>query len=87
MEPIKDNEEAVKAFGIHFATEMCKKILAHGISTLHIYTLNMDKSAIGILMVVSHFLVKVFFFFFFLNVTVDTGGLNNGADIAEPWSD
>ncbi|CAG7903025.1 hypothetical protein BRARA_G01867 [Brassica rapa] len=50
LEPIKDNEEAVKAYGIHFATEMCKKILAHGITTLHIYTLNVDKSAIGILM-------------------------------------
>ncbi|KAJ0255569.1 Methylenetetrahydrofolate reductase 1 [Hirschfeldia incana] len=50
LEPIKDNDEAVRAYGIHFATEMCKKILAHGITTLHIYTLNVDKSAIGILM-------------------------------------
>ena len=62
MEPIKDNEEAVKAYGIHFATEMCKKILAHGITTLHIYTLNVDKSAIGILMVVPHFLLSFFCF-------------------------
>ncbi|AEE79993.1 methylenetetrahydrofolate reductase 1 [Arabidopsis thaliana] len=50
LEPIKDNDEAVKAYGIHFATEMCKKILAHGITSLHLYTLNVDKSAIGILM-------------------------------------
>ncbi|XP_013615326.1 PREDICTED: methylenetetrahydrofolate reductase 1-like [Brassica oleracea var. oleracea] len=64
LEPIKDNEEAVKAYGIHFATEMCKKILAHGITTLHIYTLNVDKSAIGILMVVPHFLLSFFLFFF-----------------------
>ncbi|CAN8280126.1 unnamed protein product [Cochlearia groenlandica] len=50
LEPIKENDEAVKAYGIHFATEMCKKILAHGITSLHLYTLNVDKSAIGILM-------------------------------------
>ncbi|CAL0328071.1 unnamed protein product [Lupinus luteus] len=49
LEPIKDNEEAVKAYGIHQGTEMCKKILAHGIRNLHLYTLNMEKSALAIL--------------------------------------
>ncbi|CAI0541021.1 unnamed protein product [Linum tenue] len=50
LEPIKDNEEAVRAYGIHLGTEMCKKIIAHGIKTVHLYTLNMEKSALGILM-------------------------------------
>ncbi|XP_057966261.1 probable methylenetetrahydrofolate reductase (NADH) [Malania oleifera] len=50
LESIKDNEEAVKAYGIHLGTEMCKKILAYGIKTLHLYTLNMEKSALAILM-------------------------------------
>ncbi|XP_059307486.1 probable methylenetetrahydrofolate reductase (NADH) [Lycium ferocissimum] len=50
LEPIKDNEEAVKAYGIHLGTEMCKKILATGIKTLHLYTLNMEKSALAIMM-------------------------------------
>ncbi|KAL0919503.1 hypothetical protein M5K25_011598 [Dendrobium thyrsiflorum] len=50
LDPIKDNEEAVKAYGIHLGTEMCKKILAHGIKTVHLYTLNMEKSALAILM-------------------------------------
>uniref|UniRef100_A0A6N2LPU6 Methylenetetrahydrofolate reductase n=1 Tax=Salix viminalis TaxID=40686 RepID=A0A6N2LPU6_SALVM len=50
LEPIKDNEEAVRAYGIHLGTEMCKKILAHGIKTVHLYTLNMEKSALAILM-------------------------------------
>ncbi|CAF1872641.1 hypothetical protein F2Q70_00028823 [Brassica cretica] len=50
LEPIQDNEEAVKAYGIHLGTEMCKKILAHGIKSLHLYTLNMEKSALSILM-------------------------------------
>ncbi|MCL7031391.1 hypothetical protein MKW94_021456 [Papaver nudicaule] len=49
LEPIKDNEEAVKAYGIHLGTEMCKQILASGIKTLHLYTLNMDKTALAIL--------------------------------------
>ncbi|EYU36618.1 hypothetical protein MIMGU_mgv1a003262mg [Erythranthe guttata] len=50
LEPIKDNEEAVRAYGIHQGTEMCKKIIASGIKTVHLYTLNMDKSALAILM-------------------------------------
>lgn len=50
LEPIKDNEEAVKAYGIRLGTEMCKKILANGIKTLHLYTLNVEESALAILM-------------------------------------
>ncbi|KAM0927934.1 hypothetical protein ACQ4PT_002164 [Festuca glaucescens] len=53
LDPIKDNEEAVKAYGIHLGTEMCKKILATGINTLHLYTLNMEKTALAILTVIS----------------------------------
>lgn len=56
LEAIKDNEEAVKSYGIHLGTEMCRKILAHGIKTLHFYTLNKEKSALTILMVVSYFM-------------------------------
>lgn len=50
LESIKDNEEAVRAYGIHLGTEMCKKIMATGIKQLHLYTLNMEKSALAILM-------------------------------------
>ncbi|XP_019161469.1 PREDICTED: methylenetetrahydrofolate reductase 1-like [Ipomoea nil] len=50
LEPIKDNEEAIRAYGIHLGTEMCKKIMASGIKTLHLYTLNNEKSALAILM-------------------------------------
>lgn len=51
LEPIKDNDEAVRAYGIHLGTEMCKKILAHDIKTLHLYSLNLEKSVLGILQV------------------------------------
>ncbi|XP_043695549.1 methylenetetrahydrofolate reductase 1-like [Telopea speciosissima] len=50
LESIKDNEEAVRAYGIHIGTEMCKKILAHGIKTLHFYTVNKEIPALSILM-------------------------------------
>ncbi|KAG9136205.1 hypothetical protein Leryth_003807 [Lithospermum erythrorhizon] len=50
LDPIKDNEEAVKAYGIHYITEMCRKIMAHGIKTIHLYTLNKEESALAILM-------------------------------------
>jgi hypothetical protein len=39
---------------------MCKKILATGIKTLHLYTLNMEKSALAILMVFSMSYVMIF---------------------------
>ena len=62
LEPIKDNDEAVKAYGIHLGTEMCKKILAHGIKTVHLYTLNMEKSALAILMVIYLFIYILIYF-------------------------
>ncbi|KAL5549748.1 hypothetical protein UlMin_004979, partial [Ulmus minor] len=49
LEDIKDNEEAMRSYGIHLGTEKCKKILANGNRTLHLYTLNMEKSALAIL--------------------------------------
>ena len=61
LDPIKDNEEAVKAYGSHLGTEMCKKILASGIKTLHLYTLNMEKSALAILMVISMYFFILYF--------------------------
>lgn len=61
LESIKDNEEAVRAYGIHLGTEMCKKIMALGTKQLHLYTLNMEKSALAILMVIYHIHVQSFF--------------------------
>eukprot|EP00249_Psilotum_nudum_P004775 c18272_g1_i2 orf=659-1780(-) len=49
LEPIKDDDKAVAAYGIHLGTEMCKHILSHGIKSLHLYSLNLEKSVIGIL--------------------------------------
>ncbi|GAQ85933.1 methylenetetrahydrofolate reductase [Klebsormidium nitens] len=49
LEPIKDNDEAVKAYGIHLGTEMCKTLIAGGTKHLHLYTLNLEKTVMAIL--------------------------------------
>lgn len=49
LESIKDDDEAVRKYGIELGTQMCKKILDSGIKTLHMYTLNQDKTTLAIL--------------------------------------
>lgn len=50
VEPIKDNDEAVRKFGIDFATDLCRKILNSGTSYgLHFYTLNREVASLTIL--------------------------------------
>lgn len=49
IEAVKDDEEAVKALGIELGTQMCAKLLAAGSPGLHLYTLNLEKTALAIL--------------------------------------
>ncbi|GAB4822503.1 hypothetical protein N2152v2_009549 [Parachlorella kessleri] len=49
VEAIKDNDEAVKAFGISLGTLMCQRLIAGGVPGLHMYTLNLERSAVAIL--------------------------------------
>lgn len=49
LEAIKDNDDAVKAYGISLGTMMCQRLLAAGVPGLHMYTLNLDRSAVTIL--------------------------------------
>ncbi|KAL5973546.1 Methylenetetrahydrofolate reductase 1 [Asimina triloba] len=49
LELVKDDEEALVAYGIKLGTEMCKRLLANGIKTLHFYTINREKPALAIL--------------------------------------
>merc|ERR1719261_821914 len=48
LELIKDNENAVKEYGIEQAVDMCKELMAGGCPGLHLYTLNLEKSATAI---------------------------------------
>lgn len=49
LETIKDNDAAVKAYGISLGTQMCERLLAAGVPGIHMYTLNLDKSPVSIL--------------------------------------
>ncbi|KAL7827499.1 hypothetical protein SRHO_G00332170 [Serrasalmus rhombeus] len=50
IEPIKDNDDAIRNYGIHHAVEMCKVLLASGdVPGLHIYTLNREVATIEVL--------------------------------------
>jgi methylenetetrahydrofolate reductase (NADPH) len=49
VEAIKDSDEAVKAYGISLGTMICQRLLDNGAPGLHMYTLNLDKSAVAIL--------------------------------------
>eukprot|EP01025_Chloroclados_australasicus_P043233 TRINITY_DN4609_c0_g1_i1.p1 TRINITY_DN4609_c0_g1~~TRINITY_DN4609_c0_g1_i1.p1 ORF type:complete len:599 (-),score=81.18 TRINITY_DN4609_c0_g1_i1:270-2066(-) len=49
VEELKDNDAALKEYGIELGYQMCKRILDEGIPGLHMYTLNLERSAVGIL--------------------------------------
>jgi len=49
MESLKDDEKAIKSYGIEFGVEICKKLSEGGTGVLHFYTLNLEKVVYGIL--------------------------------------
>jgi methylenetetrahydrofolate reductase (NADPH) len=50
MEAMKDDAEAVKEFGIEFGADLCRALLKSGLAPgLHFYTLNLEKSTLGIM--------------------------------------
>lgn len=49
IEEIKDNDEAVKQFGIDLGIDMCQRILKSGLAPgIHFYSLNLEKSVMAI---------------------------------------
>ena len=49
MDSIKDDPDAVKAFGIEYGTQVCKDLMDSGlIEVLHFYTLNLEKVVYGV---------------------------------------
>lgn len=49
LEPIKDNDEAVKEYGIRLGVNMCRNLLEDGAPGLHFYTLNLERAVRAIL--------------------------------------
>jgi len=49
MDSIKDDPDAVKAFGVEFGIQMCQDLIEIGVDVLHFYTLNLEKITYGIL--------------------------------------
>lgn len=50
MEPIKENDVAVKEFGVRLGVDMCRRILKSGLCPgIHFYTLNLENSVMGII--------------------------------------
>jgi len=50
IEPIKNNDEAIRKYGVYQATQMCKDLLNSGmVNGLHFYTLNKEIATISIL--------------------------------------
>lgn len=44
LEPIKDDDQAVKEYGVQLAADMCTMLKTHGMLGFHFYTLNLEKS-------------------------------------------
>ncbi|XP_055966914.1 methylenetetrahydrofolate reductase (NADPH) [Sorex fumeus] len=50
IEPIKDNDDAIRNYGIEQATSLCRELLASGLAPgLHFYTLNREVATIEVL--------------------------------------
>ncbi|KAI8911667.1 methylenetetrahydrofolate reductase-domain-containing protein [Gorgonomyces haynaldii] len=49
LEPIKDDDQAVKDYGVRLAIDMCNKMREHGQKGFHFYTLNLERSTTLIL--------------------------------------
>ena len=55
LEPVKDDDEAIKDIGVEIAVDMCKKLLSTpaeegGVDGIHFYTLNLERSVTRILL-------------------------------------
>ncbi len=49
LEQIKDDDAAVKVYGIELCIEMCRKLRERGVNGFHFYTLNLESSVTTIL--------------------------------------
>ena len=48
LDALGDNDEAVAAFGIEYATRQCADLIANGVDGLHFYTLNKSRATLAV---------------------------------------
>jgi len=49
VEAVKGDDDKVKAYGVELGTAMCRQLLAAGVPGIHMYTLNLERTAVAIL--------------------------------------
>jgi methylenetetrahydrofolate reductase (NADPH) len=49
LEEVKDDDNKVKELGVRVGVDMCRRLMAAGITGFHFYTLNLEKSVVDIL--------------------------------------
>ena len=49
IEPLKNDDEEVRKFGIEYGIKQCKDLIEHGYRFLHFYTMNLERSVIDII--------------------------------------
>ena len=49
MEPIKNDDEAVRKFGTEYLANFCQDMINNGHKFLHFYTMNLEKPVIDII--------------------------------------
>jgi methylenetetrahydrofolate reductase (NADPH) len=49
MEPLKNDDEEVRKFGIEYGIKQSQDFIDHGFKFLHFYTMNLERSVIDII--------------------------------------
>jgi methylenetetrahydrofolate reductase (NADPH) len=49
IQPISENDEAVKAYGVQLSIAMSQELMSKGIRGFHFYTLNLENSVMSVL--------------------------------------
>ncbi len=49
LEPLKNDDEEVRRYGIEYGVEQCRDFMEHGFRFLHFYTMNLERSVIEII--------------------------------------
>ena len=48
LDELGDDDEAVSAFGIEYATRQCADLIENGVEGLHFYTLNKSRATLAV---------------------------------------